>query len=56
MKKPGLIILAIIAVAVIVLLIAIKVIEFTIGAILLGVAALILWGLWKWAKHKIEDE
>lgn len=55
MKNTGLIILGIIAAAVIILLVAIKVIKFTIGVILLGIAALILWLFWKWAKHKIGD-
>lgn len=53
--KAGLIIFGIIAVAVIVLLIAIKIIEFAVGAILLIIAALILWGLYKYLVNKIED-
>ncbi len=56
MKNTALVIFGIIAVGIIILLIAIKVIQFTIGLILLAVAALILWGLYKWAKNKIEDE
>lgn len=56
MKNTGLIIFGIIAVAIIILLVAIKVIQFTIGLILFAVAALILWGLYKWARNKIEDE
>lgn len=55
MKTAGLVIFGIIAVAVIIILVAIEIIEFTIGAILLTVAALILWGLWKWARNKISD-
>lgn len=55
MKNLALIIGGIIAFAVIILLIAVEIIEFTIGAILLGIAALILWGIWKWLKNKISD-
>ncbi len=55
MKKIGLIILGILAFAVIIILVAVEIIELAFGAILLGVAALILWGLFKWAKNKIED-
>lgn len=55
MKKAGLIIFGIIAVAVIILLIAIEVIEFVLGAILLGIAALVLWGLWIYIRKKIRD-
>ena len=53
--KAGLIIFGVLAVAIIIILISIKIIEFTVGAILLIIAALILWGVWKWAKNKIED-
>ena len=53
--KTGLIIFGVIAIAIIIILVAIKIIEFTVGLILFVVAALILWGLWKWAVNKIED-
>lgn len=55
MKKVGLIIFGILAFAVIIILVSVKVIEFAFGAILFVVAALILWGLFKWAKDKVED-
>lgn len=55
MKTAGLIIFGIIAVAVIILLLIIEIIEITVGIILFVIAALILWGLWKWAKSKLED-
>ncbi|WP_424492630.1 hypothetical protein [Salinimicrobium sp. GXAS 041] len=54
MKTIGLVILAIIAFAVIIVLVAIEIIEFTIGLILFVAAALILYGLYKWAKNKLE--
>lgn len=56
MKNLAIIIGGIIVFAVIILLIIVEIIEFTIGAILLGIAALILWGLWKWFKRKISDK
>ena len=55
MKTVALVIFGIIAFAVIIILIAVEIIEFTIGAILFVIAALILWGLYKWAKNKISD-
>lgn len=55
MRNVGFAIFGIVAVAVILLLIFIEIIEFTIGLILLGIAALILWGIWAWLKNKIED-
>ena len=55
MRNVGFAIFAVIAVAVIVLLIFIEILEFTIGLILLGVAALILWGIWAWLKKKFND-
>lgn len=55
MKTIGLIIFGIIVFAVITVLVAIEIVEFTIGLILFVVAALILWGLYKWAKNKIND-
>ena len=55
MKKIGLVIFAILAFGVIIILVAVEIIELAIGAILLVIAALILWGLFKWAKDKIED-
>ena len=54
MKTAGLVFIGIIAVAIIILLVAIEIIEFTIGAILVLVAALILWGVYKWAKSKLD--
>jgi hypothetical protein len=56
MKNLALIIGGIILFAVIILMIAVEIIEFTIGAILLGIAALILWGVWKWLKGKVSDK
>ena len=55
MRNVGFAIFAVVAVAVIVLLIFIEILEFTIGLILLGVAALILWGIWAWLKKKFND-
>lgn len=55
MKKTGLIIFGILALAVIIILVAVEIIEFALGAILLGIAALVFWGLFNWAKNKIED-
>ena len=55
MNRTGLIIIGILALAVIIILVAVRIIEFALGAILLGVAAIILWGLYRWAKNKIED-
>ncbi|MGI0105021.1 hypothetical protein [Salinimicrobium sp. WS361] len=54
MKTAGLVFIGIIAVAIIILLVAIEIIEFTIGAILVVVAALIFWGVYKWAKSKLD--
>ena len=54
MKIAGLVFIGIIAVAIIILLVAIEIIEFTIGAILVVVAALIFWGVYKWAKSKLD--
>lgn len=53
--KAGLVIFGIIAFGIIILLIAIEIIEFTIGAILFVIAALILWGLYKWVKGKVSN-
>lgn len=55
MKKAALVIGGIILFGIIILMIAIEIIEFTIGAILLAIAALILWGVWKWLKGKVSD-
>ena len=55
MKTVGLVIFGIIALAVIIILVVVEVIEFAIGAILLAIAALILWGLYNSAKNKIQD-
>ena len=54
MKTTGLIIFGIIVGALIIILIVVEIIEFTIGAILLGVAALIFLRLRKWIKSKID--
>jgi len=55
MKKIVLVIFGILSIGVIIILVAVEIIEFALGAILLVIAALILWGLFKWAKNKIED-
>ena len=55
MKTTGLIIFSILALGVIIILVAVEIIELALGAILLGIAALVFWGLFKWAKNKIED-
>lgn len=55
MKKVGLVILGLILFAVIIVMVVVEIIEFTIGAILFLIAVLILWGLWRWLKSKIND-
>ena len=55
MRNVGFAVVAIIAVVVILIMIFIEIIEFTIGLILLGIAALILWGIWAWLKRKFDD-
>lgn len=55
MKNLAIIIVGAIVFAVIILLVIIEIIEFTIAAVLLGIAALILWGVWKWIKSKVSD-
>lgn len=55
MKKVGLAILGLILFAVIIIMVVVEIIEFTIGAILFLVALLILWGIWRWLKSKIND-
>ncbi len=54
MRTVGLVILAIVAFAVIIVLVAVEIIEFTIGLILFVAAALILYALYRWAKNKLE--
>ncbi len=56
MKTIGLIILGVLALAVIIIMIAVEVIEFAIGAVFFLIVLLLFWWLWNKFKDKLDQE